>query len=79
MGGDHTGPVDREFDKPFFYGGGSNADRRFSNSGYGQLGELTGPVGEFVFIAIVEEDEFKGFQTLVLGLDGNFIDTDRVG
>jgi hypothetical protein len=79
MGGDHTGPVDGELDEAFFHGGGSNANWRFADSGYRQLSKLTGLVGEFVFIAIVEEDEFKGLQALILGLDDNVIDTDRVG
>jgi hypothetical protein len=79
MGGDHTGPVDGELDKPFFHGGGGNADGRFAFAGYGQLGKLTGLVGEFVFIAFVEEDEFEGLQALVLGLDDDVIDTDRIG
>jgi hypothetical protein len=79
MGGDHTGPVDGKFDKAFFYGRGSNADGYFPFSGNRQLGKLTGLVGELVFVAVVEEDEFECLQALILGLDSDVIDTDRIG
>ncbi len=71
--------VDREHDKALFGRGGGDADGDFPLAGDGQLRELAGLVGEFLFVAGIQEHELEGFEVLVFGLDRDGVDADRIG
>ena len=79
VGGDHPGAVDGKLDESLFHRRGGDTDGNLALTGNGELGKLPGPVGELLFIAIVQKNEFERLQTLVLGLDGDVIDADRIG
>ena len=79
VGGDDTGAIHGELDEPFFHGRRRNTDGNFPRTGDGEFGKLARPICKVFFVTIVEENEFECLETLVLGLDGDIVDADRIG
>ena len=79
VGGYQPDLVHREHDEALFGRGGGDADGDLPLAGHRELRELAGLVSEFLFVPGVQERELESFEVLVLGLDRDVVDADRIG